>query len=456
MLRGVINLIPRLKVKAANFTLRILKWRLTSFTYAQKIGTHFSYCAVTIFGVVLVACLYIPIAQYAITKFKNLDTIFIAIGGMIGTILALVFSLSIIPIQRAVETFSTSVTWLYRNDRTTQCIYIILAVFCLLSFAMSIDGIFNLQISKLLPVEIIMVAITLDLLRWHYRRISQMLEPGNAINQLSLRIMKYIDKTQQRISRLAQIQWWALPADQKKDQQKEQLESILYAAFRNYHLPINKWASELAEISYKATARNEIHTSEFAIYALKEVACNYLNCRKDNLILYPAKNALFLVNEADVSNILTPIYEHFLKINRNAVMSKDENTCIYLVKAFGAISNHTVILKSNAFRDNTAPLTHAPMYYLGECVGTAQRSSLDNVALQGSREILNVAKNTSDNVQSIDVHIPAIEGCYKIAVTFFITGKGILANEVLENMMTLAHHLLERKHVEFVRIRKNF
>lgn len=448
-------MIPHLKAKVANFTLRILKWRLTSFTHAQKISTHFNYYVVTICGVVLVACLYIPIAQYAITKFKNIDTIFIAIGGMIGTMLALVFSLSIIPIQRAVETFSPSISWLYRNDRITQCIYIILAIFCLLSFAMSIDGVAGLQISKLLPVEIIMVAITLDLLRWHYRRISRMLEPGNAINQLSLRIMKYIDKTQQRISRLAQIQWWALPADQKKDRQKEQLESALYLAFRNHHLPINKWSSELAEISYKATARNEIHTSKLAIDALKEVACYYLNCRKDNLILYPAINALFLVHEADVSNILTPVYEHFLNINRNAIMNKNVTTCIYLIKAFGAIANHTVILKSNAFRDNIAPLTYSPMYYLNECVNTAQSSGLDDVALQGSRELLNVAKNASDNVQITDVHLPAIEGCYKIATTFLITGKGILSNGVLEHLMIVAHHLLERRHFEFVIILQN-
>ncbi|MGH7793087.1 MAG: hypothetical protein ACREOB_12310, partial [Thermodesulfobacteriota bacterium] len=431
------TLVSRLRVKVNILTLRILKWRVASVIRLRKLGTRLSYYAVTILGVIMAGALYYPAAQKAISEFKNLDTIFIAAGGMIGTILALVFSLSIIPIQRAVETFTPSITRLYRDDHVTQLIFIALAAFCLLSFIMAIDGIIiGLHGSTLLPIEIVIVAITLDLLRWHYRRISQLLEPSKAIRHLSLRITEYIDQTQRIVSRLAQIQWRTLSAEEKANQSQEQLESVLYKAFHDHCTTVNVWTGELAETALKVVARGETHTAGLAISAMAEVACHYLNCRKDNLIVFSSPDTLFLTSESDVRDVLTPIYEHFKDINRNAVALKAETTCIHVVGALGVIANHTASLKARAFHGNSAPITHAPMYYLQECVEVAQRNNLDDVALNGSEMLLRISKGAPDNVQITDVYLPAIEGWYKIALTFLATGKGVLVNEVLRDMMT--------------------
>ena len=166
----------------ANLKLKLLQWRIASFVRIGKIWSHISSCSITILGILMASSLYLPTAQQAITQFNNVDTLLIAIGGMLGTMIALVFTLSVIPIQRAVETFSPSVTWMYRNDRVTQFIYIVLALFCLLSFLLAIENVLHVNKALLLPVGIAIVGASFDLLRWHYRRISQMLDPERQLS----------------------------------------------------------------------------------------------------------------------------------------------------------------------------------------------------------------------------------------------------------------------------------
>ncbi|MBI4837660.1 MAG: DUF2254 domain-containing protein [Nitrospirae bacterium] len=439
-----------LKIKVANLIFKILTWCMVSVIQLRKFGAHTSCYAITILGVIIAAGFFCPVVQGKIREYKNFDTIFIAAGGLIGTMLALVFSLSIIPIQRAVESFTPSVTRLYRIDYVTQIIFITLALFCLFSFIMAVDGVLGLPDSILLSLEMFFIAVSLDMLRWHHRRVTKLLEPSNAIHRLSEQIKKYIDKSQNRLARLAKIQRFFLSAEQKTNQSQEQIETALYAVLPKYHITVNTWIGELAEITQKAMSAGNINTASLAISAITKLACHYINCRKDNLILIPTAD--FMATDSDINKVLTPIYEHFKDINRNAVALKAETTSIHVVRAMGEIINCTTNLKARAFRNNSAPITYLPIGYLKEFILIAQRNGLDDVALEGSREILNIAINAPDNVQITAVHLPAIENMYKIVLNFLISNKIPLANVTLNDILTLLQHLSGRKHFQFVKI----
>ena len=439
----------------ANLKLRFLRWRMASYIRVRKISGRISYYAVSIVGILTAVLLYTPFAQQAIMQYKNVDTLFIAIGGMLGTMIALVFTLSIIPIQRAIETFSPSVSWIYRNDRITQFIYIVLALFCLLSFLFAIENVIQVSKALLLPVGIAIVGAAFDLLRWHYRRISRMLEPGIAIERLISRILDQINGTKKKISGLAQIQWDMLPPDQKKSQTKAQVETAIYVSFKNLQYPINNWTGELAEVSFKAIGKNEIYTSELAISALARIACHYMDVRKNNMIVYQSPAALFLSSECDVNAVLTPIYEHLKNANRYAVTLKNESSSIHVIKALGKITCYTATLKSSAFREYSAPITYLPLGYLKECILTAQRNGLDDPALKGSKEILNVTQIVSHNTHITDVYSPAIEAWDSIIFPFLVTGKAVLANEITNDLLAFLHQALKKKHYEFNHILSN-
>lgn len=220
-------------------------------------------------------------------------------------------------------------------------------------------------------------------------------------------------------------------------------------SLKDYNNQINRWTGELAEISYKAVGKNEIYTSELAIAALMRIACHYLDTRKDNMIVYSSPDEYFLSSKSDVDAVLTPIYEHMKNINRSAVTLKVETSCIHIVRALGRIASHTASLKSPAFREYSVPITDLPLGYLKECILSAQRNGLDDVVLQGSREVLNVTKNAPHNVQITDVYLPAIEAWNSMILTFLITGKGVFANEITKDIMAFLFNLLKQKHYQF-------
>ncbi len=428
---------------------RIIEWRIVSVMLLRKISNYAGYFAVTIVGLIFSGVLYCLAAQRIISDFKNLDTIFIAIGGMIGTMLALVFSLSIIPIQRAVETFTPSIVKLYREDRIAQIIFVAVSAICLLSFIFAIDGVNKLIGPLLLFTEILIITTTLDLLRWYHRHISQLLQPKEAIRLLLLKIKGYISKIQQNASLWARAQWNVLPLEKKAEISIESLESAFYTAFSNHYVPVNGWTTELAEMALRGVSAGETLTVKIAISAMVEVACYCLQIRKDNIILVPTSIMLETVSDLD-KQILIPIYDHFKDINRNAVALKAETTCVHIVQALGEIASCTAKLKGRAFPENSAPITFMPLGYLKECVEMAQRNGLDDAALQGSDVLLKVAQSIPDNISIDYVYAPVIDGWYEIARKFLISGKAILANEVSGKMMSLAHYVLTKNHFQFI------
>lgn len=102
----------------------------------RRLLDNVSHIAISLFSFLIAVFLLLPSSQTSICNYQNIDTIFIAIGGTLITILVLAFTLAIIPIQRAVESFSPSVSYIYRNDWLTKFIFVLISLFALVSFVL--------------------------------------------------------------------------------------------------------------------------------------------------------------------------------------------------------------------------------------------------------------------------------------------------------------------------------
>jgi len=413
----------------------------------KRLGVIISNCAATIAGLIVVYVLYLPLAQETLSKTTGLEAIFLAIGGLIGTVLALVISLSVIPIQSASENFSSSIVHLYKEDRVTRNIFALLAVFCLTSFLMSIGEVFGYQKLSLLPVEVLFVAISLDLLRWHHRHIINLLGSNESIGQLSEKVKLYLHSTQKRIVFLAKIKWLFSTKSEKAKLSRENLEQALSWQFYSAS-PLKIWFNEFAEIAHKAVTKQEVVRAQLAISSLADIACCYLTERKDNLLIYPDMESLGLVEGSDVTDILTPIYEHFRNICNSAVDKKVETTSIHIVQAFGRIAICATNLQARGFQRNTAPLTYLPLGYLNSCIEMAQRAEMDDIALQGSGMLLNIVKSSPDNMNIAQVHVPVLKDLTKIAGSFLAKRNYALSNRCVTDMMIVGHSAVAKKHFD--------
>jgi len=125
---------------------------------------------------------------------------------------------------------------------------------------------------------------------------------------------------------------------------------------------------------------------------------------------------------------------------------------LYTLRALGIIAKHLNKLKSSRIPKNSAPLTYAPIAYLGFNVDAAQRKDFDDVALQGCDILFEVVETAPNNIDIADVHLGVINELERIAIRFFDSGKGSLANRPLEVMMKIMDLINKQKHFRFKEI----
>lgn len=427
--------------------LTIYRVRVALLLQLRRALTRLSYFVVSVVGMFIAFIFYHLDSQAGADGLRNMNVISTAAGGLIGTMLALVVTLSMIPIQRAVESFSPSVTRLYQMDWMTQGLFVFLAVLSLGSFAIAVYESSGGRGAILIPTQVAIIAIAFDLLRWHHRRTIQLLAPDEAIGRLLNTIVRRIDYFQRMASRLARMQWLSQPPAARRSQ--ETLEAVIYRLAGDHLFQVNAMVEELAQTGHKAVAKGETYTFKLCTSAIARVATHFLDRRVKNLVLVP--KAPF-VTGTDADAFLTTTYEHLSDLNRSSVVKGDEIAAIQVVRALCAIAVRTANLNSPAFREHTAPMTGMPILILTACGENAERSGMDNVALETSAGLRDIVERTPVGIQITDVHIHAVEGIHKLAglllVTHMPSGKGYLANEPIKDIMAVAGFALRSRHPE--------
>ena len=102
----------------ANYLMtQLVHWRLRLVLFGRRLRAWLGALAISLFSFVIgAAILVVPQLRATIDSFQPLEAILSQLGATYGTILALVLTLSIIPIQRAAEVWSSSIVRLYRRD----------------------------------------------------------------------------------------------------------------------------------------------------------------------------------------------------------------------------------------------------------------------------------------------------------------------------------------------------
>lgn len=402
---------------------------------------------ITLIGVALTFILYIPAIQRAITTFNVYAELFIAVGGMLGTVIALVFSISILSVQRAAETFAPSISELYRQDRGTHIIYFVLVILCLTSFVLSVDGVVGgVSHGKLFPILVLGVSLSFDLLRLHYNRIGQLMDAGVAVQLLRDEVLKKISRNQQQTSRQAEAHLRSLTAGQNIDEASRQKALLTVvgqlhlnnSTFREF---FNQRIGDLTEIARKAIARGELSTAEAAISTLTRITISYLKTREDNLILYPAPNApLSGIIKSDADFSLEFLYDRLVRINKTAIASKEEMASIKVISSFADISGYLMSRSGNMYK-----LSWAPLGSIGTCVRDAQANGFHDAALRTSRELVSLTGRLSKDNLDYHTYLFLIDRWVEMASLLLYSKAGPVGNEVLKDLMILPHFILHEK-----------
>jgi len=280
------------------------------------------------------------------------------------------------------------------------------------------------------------------LLRWYHRHVCKLLDPAYAVKTVIINAHKTIDQIQRVVAREANLKYRKLTAQQKEKVNLLDVEAAIYPYVPGYPNAINDWIHDVSEISGKATSRGDKYLASAAITAIQEIVNYFLIVRKENITLYPAPDALFLVPESDVKVVTTQAYEALQEISRTASAIGDEITAIKVLEAFENIATHTTNLQSPRFHSNTAPLAGAPIGYSMSCIKYAQEKGLEDVPFQGAEILSRISLTAPKNTSLTDVHIPVIDGIYEITLQLYVKRNAVLADHAAGHLMAILDKLL--------------
>ncbi len=440
-----------MRKRCANYwATHIVQWHLRLALAARRLRDWVGVFAVSLFSFAIASTvLLVPQVRATADNFQPVEAVLSQLGATYGTILALVLTLSIIPIQRAAEVWSPSIIRLYRRDPATYVTFVSLSVLCAVSFLLTVRQLFPIPVSVVLALSLAALGASLDMLRWYHGHICRLLDPIHAVSLALKETKQTIDRTKIHVTRISRLQHQLLSADQQRELSVGAIESAVYPRIPGYPGSINFWIHDLAEIGIKAVARGEKFLAKTAVFAMADLTLYYLSSRKFNLTLRPAPEAMFLAMTSDVSVVTDRAYEALQEVSRLAVTQGDESTAIRVSEAYQVIAIHTACLGAPAFHGGTAPLTFGPIFYAFACVKYAQSKGLDEVAFQSAGILSKVAEATPKNIAKTDIHVPVIDGLFEIAMYLYGKRSYGLAEVVNGHPFNILAQLLQRQDYYF-------
>lgn len=273
--------LTKMRKRCTNYwTTHIVQWHLRLALAGRRLRGWVGATAVSLFSIsIAAAILLVPQFRATAEAFLPLEAVLSQLGATYGTTLALVLTLSIIPIQRAAEVWSPSIIRLYRRDPLTYVTFVSLSVLCAASFALAVKGLFLVPVSVVLALSSAVLGVSLDILRGYHGHVCRLLDPIHAVS-LALRETKYaIDRTKTLVTRISRLQHQQLSAEQQGAVSVEDIESTIYPRISDYPSSIIYWVNDLAEIGIKAVARGEKLLAKTAVFAIADLTLYYLSSR---------------------------------------------------------------------------------------------------------------------------------------------------------------------------------
>ncbi len=396
------------------------------------------------FTLIGVASLAVLTRSGDLANLRNVRDLQLAVGALVGTILALGLSLSLIPLQRAAESYSPSILRLFREDRQLWAAFIGLLAICFSCFGMVVLPSLGIDPAATVPVVLLLLAISLDVLRHLYRLITCLLEPQEAVRRLSQDAQRRLRRIHKTLLRAAEISWRSLPTEEQEKYKREQHLALYYEKSSAQDEFIRIRSVEFAEIAQKAIARNDWSLALSTLGAMRQLAVDAIERRKSALIFY---HAGFMLTKATAEKPLDRIYEDILAVNRTAVRHGAENVSMIAIRALGRIAEHMVTVRRPEPRlQDSAPLVANPISYCRSAVQEAMAKGMDDAGYEGAATLARISHATPSNTRVRDVHAFVMEGIFEVLNRFALSpGKAVHLTEPLSRGLEVLHGLVERK-----------
>lgn len=367
-------------------------------------------------GIAVAFAIYLPNA-FLDDPNLTVSGVHLTCAGIIGTALALVLTLSIVPAQRAAEAFSSAILKLYARDLRLQLVFASLSILALISLLFGTNWSFGISARYTLAVQIVALGAALDALRGFYTRALNLLDPVTALSLVERECNRSIGEIGRQVDRLAPI--FRLAGKELDGEEAPSIRWILHL-HSTAATQLSIWTNQLEEFAHKAIARHDTLAANSSVRTMASIGIKYADSRRDSLVLRLDFSGPIPVPTSDINNVLTPIYEGIKNICDDAARQHSEAVVMSCLQAIGDMSVHAMtMIHSESGQQRTAPLADAPIYYLDDCVKKAIPAGMDDALLTAIRALGQFLSKMSKTVYTIEAESAALDCLFNIATTSY-------------------------------------
>lgn len=364
----------------------------------------------------------------------------LACAGIIGTALALVLTLSIVPAQKAADVFSSAILQLYARDRVLWRVFASLAFLTLVSVLLGTDWTFGLDARWTIALQLILLGFALDRLRAFYLRTLGLLNPQTAlalVRDECGRLIKVMARDAQRMARIIEI----------SDVRHGALDSssAQWLAFQNS--PASQyligWMDQLEEFAHKAIARRDTQAANAALTTMAAIGMQYAEVRRQSIVLVPEFGGGMPIGVSDVREVLNPIYESIKSLCEDAARQPNEAVVANCIRELGRMAARAMTLVHTQDKLwSTAPLSHSPIFYMKVCAMEAMKAKMDDALLAAVRAVRLVFAKISSKVRTLEAEATALDCVFEVALGSYLRNSSPPADEAVKTMLAIAGHEL--------------
>ena len=419
------------KRAVSGFTLWMLKgrfWVQVRWHNGLIFGSNW---LATTAGLLLAVVFAVTLPQTALSGLK-VSEVHLASAGIIGTALALVLSLSIVPAQKAADVFSPAILGLYARDRTTLAVFALLSCAALLSLLFGTGWMFSLSARYSLAAQLVLLGLSLDALRAFYSRALSLLDPATALDLVSRECQRYIRRTKDAVERMVCV-IAAKGGDEAVVRYAIHARSSLAAG-------LSGWTAQLEEFAHKGVTRRDTQAVTAIVRTMADIGEKYAEARRDSMFLLPDFTAGMPIGVSDIGNVLDPIYESIKRICEDAAKQSNEAVVQGCLATLGHMAAHAMTMVHTSELQRTAPLAYAPVFYIEQCVKAALPAGMDDAllaAIEGTRKVF---AKISDDTDTRAAEEGALEILFTIAVAGCSRRSIVVCFAAVEMMLRAAQH----------------
>jgi hypothetical protein len=312
----------------------IYYFRLQSETRIKSLAdlslVHIIFLAV----VILLLYRYLTINNISLND-SDLYSIALAIAGIIGTSIAILFSFSTFILQSTADLFSTRYLNKFVNDGKEKLIFWMLVLFTILAI---VTPIFINQNALVILIAILLIAFYFIFIL--YKQLRQRINPETTLTKIAKDAINHLIKINNEFKNIASIQTKIF--NYQAESKKYSLD-IQYKLNTNWHHRVLEDTKNLFEIGLRLLAKNEIKTFDLTIEYILAIYIKHLNLRNGSFIRKPS--SLWGTYSFDDEGFTTKILEYLQSVGDRLIREKRKENIYALLTIYERLFSNALLVE---------------------------------------------------------------------------------------------------------------